>query len=443
MPDAPTLSPNATSVADGRQLWIERLGLAMPGERAAFDRVACLARRLLGVPVALVSTVTDAEQIFSGKTGITLSSTPLSHSLCQFVVRDNTALALPDTHANAAVCDHPAVRDLNIRAYLGVPFVAPDGTPLGSVCALDTVPHDWSGDDLITLRDLAAIVNTEIALRLEVIERTEREAVLYADNERLGRDVDAGSEALLVSTEALRAANAHLERSNRELLRQHAELRVFTGVLSHDLAEPVRKIRTFASLLRPALPDEEDRLHLLRLEHTAEQMHGQLRDLAEYAAVSLTDGQTAHTLLPLVSVVDDAVACFDPAEIRVERADLPTVRGRADLLGRLFVELLNNAARFRRHDVPLVVRITAEPFGDGFAIRVKDNGQGFEPRHGERIFAPFERLHRHHEHAGSGLGLTLCRRIAERHGGTLHATGTPGVGATFTLVLPADGPAFS
>lgn len=408
----------------------------MPGDRAPFDRVAALAQRLLDAPVALVSTITEDEQLFNGKAGIDFGSTPLSHSLCRIVVHANKPLALPDTHADAAVSDHPAVTDLNVRAYLGVPFAAPDGTPLGSVCAIDTAPRDWSDNDLATLRDLAALVNTEIALRLEVAERAEREAALHAANERLGRDVDAGSEALL-------AANAHLERSNRELLRQHAELRTFTGVLSHDLAEPVRKIRTFASLLRPALPDEEDRLTLLRLEQTAQQMHGQLRDLAEYAAVSLTDGQSAHAPLALGAVVDAAAACFGPDELRVERGDLPEVRGHADLLGRLFVELLENAVRFRRHGVPLVVRVSAEPFGDGYAIRVEDNGQGFEDRHSTRIFEPFEQLHRHREQPGSGLGLTLCRRIAERHGGTLRATGTPGAGAVFTLVLPADGPAFS
>jgi len=440
---APTFILDATYVADERLHWIERLGLATSGNRAPFDRVAALAQRLLGVPVALVSTVTDEEQLFSGKAGLALGGSPLSHSLCRFVVRDNAVLALPDTHADASVCDHPAVRDLNVRAYLGVPFAAPDGTALGSVCVIDTVPHDWSPDDLATLRDLAEIVNTEIALRLEVIERAEREAALYADNERLGRDVHAGSEALLASTEALRAANAHLERSNGELLRQHAELRVFTGVLSHDLAEPVRKIRTFASLLRPALPDEEDRLALLRLEQTAQQMHDQLRDLAEYAAVSLTDGQTAHAAVALGPVVDAAFACFDPAELHMERDDLPAVHGHAGLIGRLFVELFENAVCFRRHGVPLVVRVSAEPLGSGHAIRVEDNGQGFEARHSERIFEPFEKLHRHREQHSSGLGLTLCRRIAERHGGTLHATGTLGEGATFTLVLPANGPAFS
>ena len=404
---APTFILDATYVADERLHWIERLGLATSGNRAPFDRVAALAQRLLGVPVALVSTVTDEEQLFSGKAGLALGGSPLSHSLCRFVVRDNAVLALPDTHADASVCDHPAVRDLNVRAYLGVPFAAPDGTALGSVCVIDTVPHDWSPDDLATLRDLAEIVNTEIALRLEVIERAEREAALYADNERLGRDVHAGSEALLAST------------------------------------EPVRKIRTFASLLRPALPDEEDRLALLRLEQTAQQMHDQLRDLAEYAAVSLTDGQTAHAAVALGPVVDAAFACFDPAELHMERDDLPAVHGHAGLIGRLFVELFENAVCFRRHGVPLVVRVSAEPLGSGHAIRVEDNGQGFEARHSERIFEPFEKLHRHREQHSSGLGLTLCRRIAERHGGTLHATGTLGEGATFTLVLPANGPAFS
>ena len=254
--------------------------------------------------------------------------------------------------------------------------------------------------------------------------------------------------ALGVSSDALHEANANLGRINAELIRQHDELRAFTSLLSHDLAEPVRKIRTFASLLRPALPEPEDRLHLSRVEGLAGQMHEQLRALAAYAEVSLTTGQTAHGPVNLATLVPRCAVPFVGDDVEIVAEGLPVVTGNADLLARFFAELFDNAVRYRRADAPLKVVVSAETRTDGAGsvwheLHIDDTGQGFEPRHADRIFRPFERLHHFDERGGSGLGLTLCRRIAERHGGTLTADSTPGAGATFVLRLPADGPAAS
>ena len=440
--------------------WIERAGLTEERSRVAFDRVTRLVQRLLGVPVALVTTITRDTQVFSGRTGIDLDETPVSHALCSFVVRDDAPLVLPDTHEDVLSCDHPAVRELRVRAYIGVPFHAPDGTPLGSLCAIDLVPHAWTAEDLETMLDLVEIVNAEIALRLERAECDDKTALLHRHNVRMDHDFREGEAALGVSSDALHEANATLGRINAELIRQHDELRAFTSLLSHDLAEPVRKIRTFASLLRPALPEPEDRLHLSRVEGLAGQMHEQLRALAAYAEVSLTTGQTAHGPVDLAALVPVWAAPFVGDDVQIvatpnrrsaqqngERGakGLPVVTGNADLLARFFAELFDNAVRYRRADAPLKVVVSAETRTDGdgalwHELHIDDTGQGFEPRHAERIFRPFERLHHFDERGGSGLGLTLCRRIAERHGGTLTADSAPGTGATFVLRLPAHGP---
>lgn len=435
---------------DARLRWIARAGLTDPGDRAPFDRIVRLVQHALGTPVALVSTVTDRAQVFSGRIGVETSETPLSHSLCQIVVEQRAALVLPDTHADARVCDHPAVRDLRVRAYLGVPFCAPSGDVLGSVCAIDVVPRAWTDEDEALLRDFAALVETEVALRLDLADRTDIEVMLRRDladrdaveeglrhrNDQLGHDVRTHSDDL-------RGAYERLAWHRDELTRRHDELRAFTSMLSHDLAEPVRKIRTFASLLRPVLPTASDVQMLERLEQTAERMHGHLRALAAYAQASLSDAPDARAV-DLAALVQARVARLTRHDARLTHEGLPVVQGFPDMLARLFDHLLDNALRFRRATAPLNVHVSAQPTTHAgrpaCEVRVTDTGQGFAPRHAERLFAPFQRLHAAVDGAGAGLGLALCRRIAERHGGTLTAEGRPGEGATFTLVLPLDGP---
>ena len=137
------------------------------------DKITALARRSLGVPLALLSFVTDTEQSFKSVQGggdewRSRRRTPLTHSLCLAVVRHDDALRIVDGKNDASFCTHPAITNLGIDAYLGVPVHGPDGQPLGSLCAIDTHPRSWSDDDEATLRDLADLVETEIGMRLSV-----------------------------------------------------------------------------------------------------------------------------------------------------------------------------------------------------------------------------------------------------------------------------------
>lgn len=138
-------------------------------------------------------------------------------------------------------------------------------------------------------------------------------------------------------------------------------------------------------------------------------------------------------------VTDDLSIAISDADARVSAGPLPTVHGDAQQLRQLFQNLIENALKYRDHARPCEIDIVAEPCGADCAWRVsvRDNGIGFDPRAAEAIFLPFRRLQARTGSSGSGLGLTICGRIAERHGWSLKAKSVPGEGSTFTLEIPA------
>jgi signal transduction histidine kinase len=242
----------------------------------------------------------------------------------------------------------------------------------------------------------------------------------------------------------LAGANRDLERVNLELTRSNGELEQFASVASHDLQEPLRKVQTFGDQLERRfaedLPDEaRDYLH--RMRNASARMSVLIEDLLRFSRV--TTQAKAHVPVDLGRVARDVVADLDAliaeSQGRVDIGPLPTVQADSTQMRQLLQNLIANALKFRKPGVTPAVRLEAvadaPPGMAAFAVR--DNGIGFEENYEERIFRVFERLHPRDIYAGTGIGLALCRKIAERHGGSISAAGRPGDGATFTVVLPA------
>lgn len=231
-----------------------------------------------------------------------------------------------------------------------------------------------------------------------------------------------------------------LERSNREL-------QDFAFIASHDLREPLRKIQAFGDILRTQYAknlDAEGADYLERMCSAAGRLQSMVRGLLEYSRV-VTRG-AGFNLIDLGRVVDGAIMDLEwqieDERAAVVREDLPAIEADSDQMHQLFQNLLSNALKFRGKEPPYI-RIYARPdqsskdSGQRWQIFIEDNGIGFEEQYAERIFALFERLHGRSEYEGSGMGLAICRRIAERHGGTITAHALPGKGATFIVTLPA------
>ena len=233
------------------------------------------------------------------------------------------------------------------------------------------------------------------------------------------------------------------ERKTREnaLRRSNEDLKKFAFIASHDLQEPLRTIAGFIGLLRTRYQDRLDadgvKFIQFALEAT-QRMHTLIHDLLQYSRV----GTQALKLAP----VDlNAVAEVVQANIReltnetsavLRRAPLPILTVDAVKIGQVLQNLLSNALKFRG-SVPPDIRITSELRGEEWVIGVHDNGIGFEPQYADRIFEMFQRLHGGGKYSGSGIGLALCKRIVEEHGGRIWAESKPGIGSSFYFTLPA------
>ena len=234
-----------------------------------------------------------------------------------------------------------------------------------------------------------------------------------------------------------------LGQSNREL-------EEFATVASHDLQEPLRKIRSFVSFLRDeeaATLSPEGRDYLDRIQGAAKRMTSLVADLLEFSRIS----SKGKPFIPvdlnevIAGVVSDLEARFVQTGGREEILHLPTVASDPVQMRQLLQNLLGNALKFHRKDEAPVVRISAEVVDEVDAsaqpggmcrISVSDNGIGFDEKYLDRVFTIFQRLHGRGDYEGTGIGLAICRKIAERHGGTITAKSTPGLGATFIVTLP-------
>ena len=265
---------------------------------------------------------------------------------------------------------------------------------------------------------------------------------------------DGGSIVLFLDITAELEAQANLASYSRRLERSNAELQNFAYVASHDLQEPLRKIEAFGDrLLRKHgehLPDAGQH-YLDRINDAASRMRQLINDLLAFSRVSSKERKLVD--IDLAEIVEGVVSDL---HVRIEETDasvtvsaLPIVEGDPTQMRQLMQNLISNALKFTRDGVRPEVSITASTRGGidetGMPVRTcaltfKDNGIGFENRFAEQIFTIFQRLHGRAEYAGTGIGLTTCRKIVERHHGTISAHGEPGEGATFTVTMPLKQP---
>ncbi|MDB5197860.1 MAG: domain S-box protein [Flaviaesturariibacter sp.] len=272
---------------------------------------------------------------------------------------------------------------------------------------------------------------------------------------------DTFTGTLMDTTEEKRAAEIleqRIKERTRELTQVNEQLKQFTYAASHDLQEPLRKIGFFLDrLVNQVGPNlnEESRGTADRIQQTTKRMRGLIDDLLEYSNTSF--GATGFTIIDLSEVVkgvlDDMEATLVQKGARVQVDSLPKVKGDGRQLRQLAQNLVGNALKYSKRDVPPLVSVTSRLVdtadlpaetpvpvrpGQFYEIQVKDNGIGFDPDDAERIFRLFQRLHGKAEYEGTGVGLAIVEKVVENHKGYIWAEGEPGVGATFTVLLPAQ-----
>lgn len=247
--------------------------------------------------------------------------------------------------------------------------------------------------------------------------------------------------------ELVRKRTRELTEVNAALGRSNAELEQFAYAVSHDLQEPLRMVASYVQLLSRRYGgrlDEDADAFIGFASDGAKRMQRMITDLLDYSRVQ-TKGEPFRPV-PMSEALDLALGNLDlviketETGIDVERGSLPTVMGDKGQLGRLLQNLIGNAIKYRKTDHKPFVRISASRKDDHWLFAVTDNGIGIEPEHFDRIFRVFQRLHGHGQYEGSGIGLAICKKIVERHGGVIWVGSTFGEGTTFFFTLP-DGKA--
>jgi PAS domain S-box-containing protein len=282
---------------------------------------------------------------------------------------------------------------------------------------------------------------------------TEQKAAAAAQA-RLLRELEQERASLQQLSETLeervKLRTADLVRINDALQRRNRELREFAHVASHDLQEPLRRIRSFADLLLSEHEDELDeqaRHYVTRMCDAADRMSQLIADLRSFSSITTRTRPFEQVDLNRVAeeVISDLEIYIRETDGRIEVSALPTIDADSVQMRQLLQNLLINGLKFHKPGVPPIVEVSAviehtenltSPGMEMCVLMVKDNGIGFDEKYLDRIFSPFQRLHTRDSYEGTGMGLAICRRIAEHHGGMLTARSTPGEGAVFIVSLP-------
>jgi PAS domain S-box-containing protein len=268
------------------------------------------------------------------------------------------------------------------------------------------------------------------------------------------KDREVGAVVIFKDITERKRAEENLNRKAAELARSNAELEQFAYVASHDLQEPLRKIQAFGDRLKTkcdAVNLQEGRDYLERMQSAAARMQALINDLLTFSRV--ISSQQPFVEVGLATVVKGVLSDL---EVRIEQTkavlkvgDLPTIEADPLQMRQLFQNLISNAMKFQPSGQQPVLEIRAEiikgqfagtpeedPYAEQCQITIQDNGIGFEEKYHEKIFAVFQRLHGRNEYEGTGVGLAVCRRITDRHGGSITARSQPGQGASFIITLP-------
>ncbi|MBP0443361.1 GAF domain-containing protein [Roseomonas sp. SSH11] len=430
LPDPKSGAGRGDPIRDPERLEaLRRTGLLDTPPEEVFDRLTRLVCRLLGVPVALVSLVEAERQFFKSAVGLPevwaiRRETPLSHSFCQHVVASGAPLMVQDAGRHPLVCDNLAIPDLGVVAYLGMPLTTPEGHVLGSLCAIDTVPRDWTTADAAALRDLAAMAVGEISMRRLAQELRGRAAQEVAEAAPPGWQERAGP---------------------LEALGQLA------GGVAHDFARLLQAVRSGVQMAAAQIEENPAAARqLLGMVDGVAQRGASVTDLllsfTRQGALGLQRVRPAALFQELAEAL--APPPGGPLQVVIEAPpDLPALLTDRGELEAVLAHLAGNARDAMPGGGTLTFSATPDEVAPGadhpaslrpgryLRLGVADTGAGMDADTLARAMEPFFTT----KDGCTGLGLSMARDYAEGAGGALSIASGAGQGTRVTLWLPWAG----
>jgi signal transduction histidine kinase len=328
-----------------------------------------------------------------------------------------------------------------------VPFIFLSGS-MGEELAIDTLKR--GATDYVLKQRLSRLgpaIRRALEEAEEHLERRKAEEEVKRYQEHLEEMVKERTAQLRITNERLeqeiaerKETEEELKKISAELTRSNADLQHFAYAASHDLQEPLRVIEGFIKLLEKRYADKLDTKAKEFIGYTVEgvnRMRALIKDLLDYSRTGTIEMNLKPTNFS--DAVERAVfslkAAAEETGATITCDTLPTISADIVQMSRLFQNLLGNAIKFRGEKAP-DIHISAEKNENGWTFSVRDNGIGIDPENAERIFSVFQRLHTKEEYPGTGIGLAVCKRIVERHGGKIWVKSEKGKGATFCFTIP-------
>ena len=357
-----------------------------------------------------------------------------------------------------------------------LPLIVWTAKPSGEIDYLNRCWFEYTGHTSLETSDTTKVMHPDdLELTFKSWEQAQRDGQPFQKEMRLKRGYDGTYRWHLVRSVPLRDSEGNITQwvgsstdvddqhrqavvlenlvaeRTAELVRSNKELEQFASVASHDLQEPLRKIQSFGDRLKTTSADQlgdRGQEYLERILSSTTRLRRLIDDLLQFSRVttSARPFQQVDLNQILQEVVSDLESLLQKNDGRVLIHKLPKIRADASQMRQLFLNLIGNALKFHRPGQPPSVEVLSRTIQDSenpewtgtpvLEIRVEDNGIGFENQYSERIFKLFERLHGRGEFEGTGMGLAICRKIVERHGGTIRAEGRPNQGAMMILQIP-------